>query len=369
MSICGDTPDTSGMNAAAMANADIAKEALAWYKQQYAEQAPLRQQAADTALNVANAQVDAMRQNAAISKDYWDYQQGTFRPLEKGLVADAQAYDTQARRDTEAAAAAAGVQQQMDSTMQSQVRALQRQGVNPNSARMLSMRNQLDIAGALGKAAAANKARQDVELQGYARRMDAANLGRNLASNQATSAKVAIDAGNNASTNAAAPVTMAQNAASMVGNGFNTAVSANNSAGNIYGNMAQIQGQDSGIWGALGGVAGAFAGSTAGSRLISGWLSSSDKTKKKNIKPASGKQALEAIEQTPVSQWDYKKGAGDGAHHIGPMAQDVQKNMGGQAAPGGKAIDLITMNGVTMAAIAELSRRVKKLQGKQGAKA
>lgn len=360
MSLCGDAPDTSGMNAAAKANAELAKEALDWYKQQYAEQAPLRQQAVDTATQVADAQVAAMDQNAAISNDYWNYQKGTFRPLEQGIVADAAKYDTPERRQAESAAAMAGVQQQMDQSMSAQSRALARQGVNPNSGKMLSMRGQLDIAGALGKAQAANKAIKDVELQGYARKMDAANLGRNLASNQATSAKVAIDAGNSASANAQAPVSMAQSSAGMVGQGFNTAVSANNSAGNIYGNMAQIQGQDSGVWGALGSVAGQFAGSKAGSTAIASFLS--DKNKKKNIKRVSDKSALAAIEKTPVSQWDYMPGAGDEGHHVGPMAQDVRKTMGEAAAPGGKQIDPITMNGMTMAGLAELSRRVKRLE-------
>ena len=364
MSLCGDAPDTSGMNAAAKANADLAKEALDWYKQQYAEQAPLRQQAVDTATQVADAQVAAMDQNAAISNDYWNYQKGIFRPLEQGIVSDAAKYDTPERRQAESATAMAGVQQQMDHSMSAQSRALARQGVNPNSGKMLSMRGQLDIVGALGKAQAANKAIKDVELQGYARKMDAANLGRNLASNQATSAKVAIDAGNSASANAQAPVSMAQSAAGMVGQGFNTAVSANNSAGNIYGNMAQIQGQDSGVWGALGSVAGQFAGSKAGSTALASFLS--DKNKKRNIKRVSDKKALAAIEKTPVSQWDYKTGAGDSGHHIGPMAQDVRKNMGEAAAPGGKQIDPITMNGMTMAGLAELSRRVKRLESKSG---
>ena len=48
MSLCGSKTDTSGMNAAALANSEVAKDALDWYKQAYTDQAPLRQQAADT---------------------------------------------------------------------------------------------------------------------------------------------------------------------------------------------------------------------------------------------------------------------------------------------------------------------------------
>ena len=98
---------------------------------------------------------------------------------------------------------------------------------------------------------------------------------------------------------------------------------------------------------------------------ITAW---SDKNKKKNIKPVTDEQALKSIEKTPVSTWDYKPGEGDGGHHTGPMAQHVQKNIGDKAGPGGKMIDLITLNGNNMAAIAALSRKVDKLaKAKKGA--
>ena len=90
---------------------------------------------------------------------------------------------------------------------------------------------------------------------------------------------------------------------------------------------------------------------------------------KKGIKPVSDEQALAAVEKTPVSQWTYKDGEGDGGAHIGPMAQHVRATMGEQAAPGGKQIDPITMNGINMAAISALSRKVDKLAKAKGAKA
>ena len=40
--MCCSQPDTSGINRAAEANADIARDALAWYRQAYADQAPAR---------------------------------------------------------------------------------------------------------------------------------------------------------------------------------------------------------------------------------------------------------------------------------------------------------------------------------------
>ena len=360
--MCKDSPDNSGINAAALANAEIAKESLAWYKQQYADQAPAREAATKVAMDVANQQLGSMRQNDAISKDYWDYQKDTFRPLETGIVADAENYDTTARRDEKAAGAVADVGMQAEMARQAQTRTMQRMGVNPGSGKMLAMQSQMGLSEAAAKAGAANQARDSVELQGYARKMDAANLGRGLASSQATSAGVALNAGNNANANIGTPLTQANQAAATMGQGFSTAISGNNSAGSLYGQAAQLSNQDSGLMGALGGVAGQFAGSAAGSGMIkSGLMALSDVNAKQNIKPMSDEQALKAIEKTPASEWTYKDGRGDGGTHTGPMAQEVNKNMGEQAAPGGKKLDLITMNGVTMAGMAALSRKVDKL--------
>lgn len=365
--MCADSPDYSGMNRAAEANAALSKESLNFYKQVYAEQKPAREAAAKIAMDVANQQLESSKQNTAISNDYWNYQKNTFRPLEEGIVADAKTYDTAARRESAASEAVADVGMQAEAARQAQTRQQQRMGVNPSSGKALALQSQMGMAEALGKAGAANTARDKIELQGYARKMDAANLGRGLASSQATSAGVALNAGNSAVGNAGTPLTQANQAASMMGQGFNTAIQGNNSAGQLYGQAAQLQSQDSGLMGALGGVAGQFAGSSAGSSWLVGL---SDETKKENIKPVDDEQALAAVKDTPVSSWKYKDGQGDGGQHVGPMAQHVQKNMGDKVAPGGKIVDLISLNGVNMAATAALARKVDKLTKKvEGARA
>lgn len=354
--MCKDSPDNSGINAAALANAEIAKESLAWYKQQYADQAPAREAATKVAMDVANQQLGSMRQNDAISKDYWDYQKDTFRPLETGIVTDAENYDTAARRDEKAAGAVADVGMQAEMARQAQTRGMQRMGVNPGSGKMLAMQSQMGLSEAAAKAGAANQARDAVELQGYARKMDAANLGRGLASSQATSAGVALNAGNSANANIGTPLTQANQAAATMGQGFSTAISGNNSAGSLYGQAAKIEADaSSGLMGDLATIG------MAGAKLFG---PTSDVNAKKNIKPMSDEQALKAVEKTPVSEWTYKDGRGDGGTHTGPMAQEVNKSMGEQAAPGGKKLDLITMNGVTMAGMAALSRKVDKLSKK-----
>lgn len=362
--MCADAPDQSGINAAALANANLSKESLDWYKKIYAESAPDRAKAAATNETVSNAQLDALQSNTALSNDYANYAKTTFRPMEQSIVQSAQTYDTQARRDSEAGKAVADVTQGFSNARDQQSRGLSRMGVDPNSGRSLAMGNQMSMSQAAASAQAATGARQNVETQGYARKMDAANLGRGLASNQATSAGVALNAGNSAVGNAGNTLTQANQAASQMGQGWSTAGNLNQSAGNLYGQSAQLASQDNGMMGALGGVAGAYAGSKGGSAQLAAMFAGSDVNMKKNIKPVSDEQALQAVEKTPVSKWDYKAGEGDGGTHTGPMAQHVQQNMGNEAGPGGKAIDLISLNGTNMAAIAALSRKVDKLAKK-----
>ena len=359
--MCSDAPDQSGINAAALANANLSKESLDWYKQIYAESAPDRAKAAATNETVSNAQLAALNSNTALSNDYADYAKTTFRPMERAIVSNAQTYDTQARRDTEAGKAVADVTQGFSNARDQNVRQQQRMGVNPNSGRAVAMGNQMTMAQAAAQAQAATGARQNVETQGYARKMDAANLGRGLASNQATSAGVALNAGNSAVGNAGQTLAQGNQAAAQMANGWSTAGNLNSSAGSLYGQAASMANQDSGLMGALGGVAGSYLGGAGFAKMID-----SDVNIKKNIKPVSDEQALKEVEKTPVSNCDYKPGAGDGGNHTGPMAQHVQQNMGEQAGPGGKMIDLVSLNGTNMAAIAALSRKVDKLAKAKG---
>jgi len=181
------TQAASNMSAEQLA---LDRETLNFYKEQYANSRPYQEQQAKIAQEVSQAQLASMRQNDAIAKDYYDYQKGTFRPMEQSIVSDAQNYDTAARRESKASQAVADVGMQASIAQQSQMRNMNRMGINPNSGRSQAIGAQMGLAEAAAKAGAANKARADVETQAFARKMDAASLGRNLASNQATSAGV-----------------------------------------------------------------------------------------------------------------------------------------------------------------------------------
>ena len=374
MSVCGDSPDTSGMNAAAMANAEIAKEALQWYRERDAREAPLREAAAGRAMQVSEAQLEALRTNTDLANDYANNQRTTFRPLEQGIVADAQTYDTPEKRQAAADAAMADVNKGFASTNEASMRRLAAEGIDPGSARAMAAMGDRRVDQATAQAGAAYKARRGVETVGRAMRLDAANLGRNLASNQATSADLAIRSGNAAVGNASVPVQQSQAATGTYGQGFNTAIRGNASAGSLYGQAAELSSRDNGMWGAVGNIAGQFAGSSAGSSLIASW---SDETLKTDIEPVDEDDALEEVNSTPVSTWRYspavvaKRGINPDETplgvHTGPMAQRVNEVMGEAAAPGSKKIDLVTMNGKTMAAVQALTKRVGRLAQMVGA--
>jgi hypothetical protein len=341
----------------------VAQQALNWYRQTYADQAPARQQAADQATQVSNAQLKGMDTATQQAQDYADYNKSTFRPLEQGLVSDAEAYDTPQRRMQAAAEAAAGVDSAYSGVQQATERSLGRSGIAPGSTKSMSLMQDASLAQAAAHAGAATTAERNVEQQGVARRMDAASLGRGLPSSQATQQQIATTTGNSSASNAGNALAATTSGNGLMTTGFNTAISGNQSAGNLYNMAGQLDNNASG--GLMSGIAG--LGSAAGSL---GWKPFSDKNLKKNTgRMASTAKALDEVEKTPVEdgwQYDPTKGGPDdgGAKHVGPMAQTVRKTMGEDAAPGGKRIDLVNMNGRMMAAVQELSKKVKQLERK-----
>ena len=357
MARCSSAPDMTAMNTTAAAQANLSKEQLDWAKQVFAEGAPEREATAAQAKQVSNAQLKAMDTQTSIAQDYADYNKTTFRPLERGIVDAANNYDTQDRREAEAGKAIADVSQNIDGAQAQSDMDMARSGVDPSSGRALAIRANMGLAGALGKTQAGANARRAVETTGFARKMDAASLGRGLASNQATSASLASQLGTSAVRSSGAGLNAMNSGNQVMQQGFNGASQGLSSAGSMYGNIATIQNQanaNNNAWmSAAGSAAGAFI--------------PSDINMKEDIDPVSDDQALAEVSSTPVATWKYKPGQGEGMPgqtHTGPMAQDVQQTMGDQAAPGGKKIDLISLNGKNMAAIGALKRRFDGIESK-----
>lgn len=350
--MCADAPDTSGQNAAALAASKLSQDQFDWFKGEYERQAPERAEAQRRATEASDLQLSSAKENQEIARDYYDYQRSTFRPVEERLVKDATEYDTPERRAEAAQAAGAGVEQQVSAQRDASMRALARAGVDPSSGKMAATMGTQDILAAKAKAGASNAAEQRVEAQGFARRMDAASLGRGLASNQATSSQIASQQGSAGAATGQMPLQASATGAGLMQTGFSGALAGQQVAGNIYGDIARTQASsnNNGAIGALGSIAGGF-------------IARSDENAKEDIEDTSGSAAMRAVREMPVKEWQYKPEEGLGTErHVGPMAQDVHAAAGEAAAPGGKNIDLVTMNGMAIAALQDVDRRLKKME-------
>jgi hypothetical protein len=331
-------------------------------KQLYADSAPDRKAAIERANLVSDKQLAAMDQQSALTKDYADYQANTFRPLEKNIIADAEKFDTLERRNAEAGKAVSDVRQAFSSAQGITDRNLARKGVIPGSGADIAARQQMTAQQALAEVQGITGAHDKVQTQGYARRMDAASLGRNMAANQATSAGIALNQGNSAVANGQAAGNIAAQGAQLMNSGYAGAQNGLAGSANTYTNIANINQKANDNSGTM-----ALVGSLAGTAAK--MYMSSDVEKKEGIESINPDDALNAVNKTPIAEWQYKEGnqASDGGvRHTGPMAQDVQKNMGDKVAPNGKKIDIISMNGITMAAIQSLSKKVDSIVASQG---
>lgn len=250
-------------NAAEMAaqEAEIARETLDYYRARDSQSAQLQAQANAIAGRVANSQIALMDQQRRISGEYHARNKKVFWPLENQIVKDAKNYDTPQRREEMAAKGVADVETQITGQRDALRRNQMRMGVNPISGNSLALENQMSLGAASAKAAAAGAGREKVETIGFARRMDAASLGRGLASAQATAASTSTQAGNSAVNAAYAPVNAANQSTQIMGNALSNYGANMNNANRL---LLSSQQQEAAQWGQAAGSFFDTAGSLAG---------------------------------------------------------------------------------------------------------
>lgn len=252
-----EAPDTSRADATAERLAGLSEEQLAWAKELWAETAPERAAASARAGAVSDAQLEGMRVATNQAQDYANYERTTFRPLERQIVAEAQGFDSEANQSAAAGRATGDVRAAFDAQRDIAVRDATRMGFNPSDGNVMAAKATLDTGEALGVAAGANRAREQVKTVGRAMRQDAVNLGRNLASSQATQAGLAVSAGNSSANTGQMPIAATGAGAQIVNNGYSGAQNGLGAAGNIFTNTARARATDnSGAMGALGNIAG-----------------------------------------------------------------------------------------------------------------
>ena len=167
--------------------------------------ADAQQSAAQTAADAQTSAADkqygiANRQQDLAEQQYQDYKD-TYQPLEHQLVNDAQTADSNANQQIAADRASSDVIQAYDTARANQKRQLTSFGVNPNSGRADALDARMNVDEAAAQAGAQNNARQQVKNLAYAKKIDAASIGKGLpaaaSSGLATAASTTSAAGGN----------------------------------------------------------------------------------------------------------------------------------------------------------------------------
>jgi len=291
---------------AARIQAGLGREQLAFAREQYDRSAPIMEQ-------IANQQMAAQEEQMSQARDYYDYQKDTYRPLERGLVADAERFNTDAYKNDLASKAAADAGVAFGQSQAMNQRAMASMGANPNSGRFAGMQQASGLAQAANRANVMTNTRTQADQMGYARKLDAAGLGRGLAGASSAAYGGATNAGSQAGLNA-------QSAGSnyMLGMGQGAGTIANgqqmqlgglgnilNTQANMYMNSANANAQM--IGGALGAGAAVYQGS--------------DERIKENIVEVGVDQRTALT----LYEFNYKEGFGDpNVRYRGVMAQEVE---------------------------------------------
>lgn len=354
-------PDPA-LGQAANRSVKLGKEWLAFAREQAAI-GNERQKGIDTLTKeVTGEQLEGMRDANQRSNDMWERYRTKFMPVEDRMIQDATEYDSPEKQAAAAAAAKADVLKASAEGRASRERRMAGMGIDPRSGRYAGIEREADTETALASAGAQNTARERVKTTGMALREGVANMGRGATSTAAQQASLGLSSGGAAAGTALGAEGNWRANTGIMQQGFQGALGANQTGAGI------IQGMDSTR------MAGAqlnesqrqanlnffsdLAGSAAGI-----FTAMSSKDAKENKRPVKG--ALPALKGLNVESWDYKQGMGDGGHHIGPYAEDFQRETG---MGDGKTINLIDAMGITMKAVQELDEKVERMATPKGRK-
>jgi len=293
---------------AARIQAGLGQDQLAFAREQYDRSAPILE-------GIANQQMAAQSEQMAQARDYYNYQKDTYRPLERGIVADAQRFNTEAYQNQVAGQAAADAGRAFGIGQQQNQRAMAAMGANPNSGRFAGMQNATGLQQAAVRANAMTGARNQAQQMGYARKLDAAGLGRGLAGASAAAYGGASQAGSMAGGNAQSA---GQNYMGNMAIGSGTIGAGQNmqiqGLSNVLNNQTSAYVNTAGS--VLGDIGGALGGAAAAYTAFG-----SDRRIKENIVEV----AVDQRTALPLYEFNYKEGFGDpNIRYVGVMADEVE---------------------------------------------
>lgn len=283
-------PDYSGMER-------VANRQLDFSERQYNEMKPVLTGLADTMSAAQQQQMEAASYNLGMQKIY--------DQSKLGLLRDAEAYDTDARRAQISAQAATDAANAFATTQGMAARDMARRGINPSSGAALALNNQNAVSNAALRANSANQARTAAEQMGQSMRFGAVGLGNPFAGQALGSFGGATGAGQAAGGMYAAPGTQYMQGLS--------------SAGTTYGNMANTQAS---VYNNAMNAEGEFWGSVLGAGArVGAAVAGSDRRLKQDI-VVVGRDAKTGL---PLYEFSYK--SDPTRRFIGVMADEAEKVM------------------------------------------
>ncbi|MDA4845958.1 tail fiber domain-containing protein [Hoeflea poritis] len=332
----------------------FAKEAFQVSTERQAELDALTKEVTDLNLAAANEEIEFARR----ARERYE---STFIPLEDEFIKEASEYGSKERQDAAAAEAKADVQKASADQKEQQQRSAAALGINPTSGRYAGIDRETDLNTAAASAGAQNIARQRQRDIGLGLKADVVNMGRGLPAQSAQAAGLGLSANTSTVGLNQANQQISNAATGIVAQGYSGAQAG-------YAGQAQTLNQQyssqlraweaeqnaraqsaAGIGSAIGGIAGLFI---------------SDEDKKENKKPIKEGEALEAVKDMPVEEWQYKDGVADEGTHVGPYAQDFKRETG---MGDGKTISAQDAIGITIKAVQDLDEKVEQIADAVGA--
>lgn len=164
-------PMAAASKEAAEISAAVAREQLAWAREQYKSDKEITDK-------VVNKFLETQDVNAATAAADRARYEKIYQPLEDKLVKEAEEYASPERQALEEGRAQAAVAQQFEQARDSSMRQLESFGVDPTSTRAAALDIGLRAQQGAAQAAAGNQARLATETTGRALRSEAINVGR-----------------------------------------------------------------------------------------------------------------------------------------------------------------------------------------------
>lgn len=194
--------------------------------------------------DVARRQMEQMDFQTGAAREYLDRWRGTQVPLEDTLISEARGYDAEGEAARRGAVAVTDVAQQFGNARGTAMRALTRSGVNPNSGMAISANAGMATSEALARVSAMNQTREAARQLGWAKRMDAAALGRGLPGFSSAAGQIGVGAGQGAAVAGMGGVNSMGSVVSGMNTGFNGVNSAIGAMGDLGVKTYGIQSQN-----------------------------------------------------------------------------------------------------------------------------